>query len=82
MTEHLLPVISGYEYVAIGQVVNSMKSISISYSTAYAALDYLKLKGSSGHRMHYEEIPERVFNPRSYHWRAPFHMQTSINSEK
>ena len=76
MTEHLLPVISGYEYVAIGQVVNSMKSISISYSTAYAALDYLKLKGSSGHRMHYEEIPERVFNPRSY----PLEVMQSLES--
>lgn len=66
MYEYVLPKIAGYTNVAIGQVVNSMKNISTSYSTAYATLDYIKLKGFSGQMMRYEDIPERVFNPRIY----------------
>lgn len=69
---------SGYSYLVAGQTVSSPEDIGCSYSSAYAALDYIRLKGENGKIQRYEDLPERVFNPRSYPLEVMQALETSI----
>ncbi len=83
--EGVLSRITGYSYLVTGQRVSSPTEISLSYNTAYAALDYVRLKGIKGQFMQYEDLPERVFNPRSYPLEVMQALETAIahaNCEK
>jgi YesN/AraC family two-component response regulator len=70
--------LEGYAYLVMGQTVFAPADISQSYSTAYAALDYVRLKGTKGQFQRYVDLPERVFNPRSYPLEVMQAMETAI----
>jgi AraC-like DNA-binding protein len=70
--------LEGYAYLVAGQTVSSPAEIRQSYGTAHAALDYVRLKGAKGQFQRYEDLPERVFNPRSYPLEVMQAMETAI----
>ena len=85
LDERLLSRLEGYSYLVTGQTVTAPTDISLSYNTAYATLDYVRLKGANGQIMRYDDLPERVFNPRSYPLEVMQALESAIahlNSEK
>jgi AraC-like DNA-binding protein len=74
----LMQGLNGYAYLVAGQTVLTPAEIRQSYSTAYAALDYVRLKGVKGQFQRYEDLPERIFNPRSYPLEVMQAMETAI----